>query len=87
MVPLSTHVLIRVLGGMDFWTQSKGYLISEQIAGDALRRSTPGILRCLVSQHYLKKQMVCLIPVPVTMQTTRLQGRHNRTLSALVKTE
>ena len=43
---------------MDFWTQSKGYLISEHIAGDALWRSTPTILRYWVHQRYLKKKMV-----------------------------
>ena len=54
VVPLAAHVLIRVLGGMEFWPQSKGYLISEHIAVDALWRSTPTVLWYWVFQHYIK---------------------------------
>ena len=55
LVHLSVHVLIRVLGGMKFWSQIKRYLISEHIAGDALRRSTPTAVWYWVSQHHIKK--------------------------------
>ena len=42
---------------MEFWSQSRGYLISEHIAGDALWRSTPTVIWYWVFRQYLKRKM------------------------------